>query len=477
MRRSMRVKSEAARLLTAASLARAHALFSALLLAGLGLRVVALLAYRPAIINVDAEGYLENAVDLEPNPIRPIGYALFLRALAANDGLTQVAVVQHLVGLAVGVLVYVLLARLGVPRWLAASASAPVLLDAMQLNIEQSILSDSLFAALLVAGCAALLWQRPPGATACVLAGVLFAAAVLTRTAGLVVILPALVAAFAVGARTKRLAMLAAAFALPLAGYAGWFYGAHGMVALNGYGGYFLYGRVAPFADCGEFDPPPAERPLCPAGPPGERPTADQFVWLPERSPLYRTEVDPEGDRPVWAQRSDLASDFALRVIVHQPGAYAERVAGDFVRGFALTRSTRAGEVPAERWKFRTAYLPSERRERVIAENGGGEASLEPGLAAFLHGYQRFGYTPGPVLAVCLVLALAGIAFGRATRSAALTFLGVALVVLLIPAATALFSWRYQLPQLVLLPAAGALGLTALRHRLRVRRAPSEDGG
>ena len=48
---------------------------------------------------------------------------------------------------------------------------------------------------------------------------------------------------------------------------------------------------------------------------------------------------------------------------------------------------------------------------------------------------------------------------------AAWTFAATCLAVLVIAAMGSAFSWRYQLPQLVLLPPAGALGLSGLLGR------------
>jgi hypothetical protein len=68
---------------------------------------------------------------------------------------------------------------------------------------------------------------------------------------------------------------------------------------------------------------------------------------------------------------------------------------------------------------------------------------------------------------VVALLAVAGV--GRARRSglrvAAWTFASLGLVALVTAAMSSTFSWRYQLVQLVLLPPAGALGLTALLGR------------
>ena len=49
------------------------------------------------------------------------------------------------------VVLYLLLVRRGVPRWLSALAAAPVLLDAYQVQIEQTIMPDVWFEALILA--------------------------------------------------------------------------------------------------------------------------------------------------------------------------------------------------------------------------------------------------------------------------------------------------------------------------------------
>src|SRR5258708_8062096 len=77
-----------------------------------------------------------------------------------------VAAVQHLLGLAMAVVLYLLLLRRGVPRWLAALATAPVLLDAYQVQIEQTIMPDTWFEALIVPGLAILLWPPATGGPA-----------------------------------------------------------------------------------------------------------------------------------------------------------------------------------------------------------------------------------------------------------------------------------------------------------------------
>src|ERR1019366_150782 len=108
----------------------------------------------PPPLYIDTARYLYNADGNDP-----VGYKGPLRAILLVANFDAVAAIQHLLGLAMAVVIYLLLLRRGAPRWLAALASAPVLLDAYQLQIEQTIMPDTLFEALIVAGLAILLWQ------------------------------------------------------------------------------------------------------------------------------------------------------------------------------------------------------------------------------------------------------------------------------------------------------------------------------
>ncbi|HJZ26069.1 MAG TPA: hypothetical protein VJ370_07315, partial [Streptosporangiaceae bacterium] len=71
-------------------------------------------------------------------------------------------------------------------------------------------------------------------------------------------------------------------------------------------------------------------------------------------------------------------------------------------------------------------------------------------------------YVPGPLFAGGLVLALAGVIVGARRRdkraSAGLLFTASAVLVLIPPALFATFDWRYQLPQLTLIPVAAVIG-------------------
>ena len=446
------------------ALVAAHPVFTGLLLAGLALRVVTFLAYRPALIYYDSTRYIDRMRDLEPGQVRPAGYPAFLKALPVDWELAVVPAVQHLFGLLIAVIIYALLIRLGVPRLWSALATAPVLLDGYQLNIEQYILSEALFELLVVAGCALLLWWRRPGPWPAALAGLLIAGAALTRLSAIPLIAVALLALIFLRAHWTRVAALAAAFAVPLLAYAVWYESAHGYYALSGYGGQFLYGRVAPFADCDGLDVPPQQRVLCPTEPPSERPTIGEYMWVDEISPLYDLELEPGQRRPT------VGGEFARRIILHQPLDYAKVVAEDVLYGFSPTKSRRAGDLPVARWQFQE-HFPVYREpdtSEILRDDGYERGVADGTLAPFLRTYQRYVFTTGPLLAIALLLGLiAAAGIGRARdsglRTAAFLFTFAALAIYVPSVAASQFTWRYQLPLLVLLPPAGALGLAALR--------------
>src|SRR5262249_40731126 len=138
------------------------------------------------------------------------------------------AVVQHVLGLAMAVVLYLVLRRRGVPRWLSALATAPILLDAYQVQIEQTIMPDVMFEACIVAGLAALLWQPRPPTASTPGGGLAPAPAAPARQVGEILILPALayllVSVPGWRHRLAQGAILCAAFALPILAASTWSY-------------------------------------------------------------------------------------------------------------------------------------------------------------------------------------------------------------------------------------------------------------
>ena len=147
---------------------RRHRGFAVLLALAAGLRVVVFLAYYPALIFADSVRYLQYAQHFADgrwtvDGLRQSGYSVLIVPAVLLHDLWLIPLAQHLVGLATGVLVYAVLVRFGVRRWIAAAAAVPVLFDPLELVLEQYVLSDTWTVFLLVAALVVLVWPRAGG--------------------------------------------------------------------------------------------------------------------------------------------------------------------------------------------------------------------------------------------------------------------------------------------------------------------------
>jgi hypothetical protein len=459
-----------------ASFVRSHRVFLVVLLLGAALRMCAYIAYQPAILYVDSFRYLGNLLALDPTQLDPIGYDLILRALLHVGGLRGVTGIQHLAGLGIGVAVYALALRHGARHWLAALASAPILLDAYQVQIEQNVMSDVWLEVLLIA----VLWmvaaRGEPTPRRAAIAGLLLGCAVIVRTIAVPLALPLLGYLVIAGGvwRTRagwsriatRCGAMVFCFALVLFCYAGYFHRATGQWGLAGAAsGDVLYGRTANVADCANLQASADITQLCPTEPRSERKGVD----------YYAHSMGVPAFLPPGTTSQDLQRRFAVTVIEAQPRAVAGAILGDFAKGFAWQRVTQPGDVPVQRWQFQTFYPVWSIDETQVWEAairyGGEDPVVNSGVAAFLRDYQLYGgYTPGPLQAIFAAFGLIG-GFGFARRQAgirAITLLATGFgLVLLFASAMFEFSWRYQLPGLVLLPLGGVLGMTVLMGPLK----------
>ena len=459
-------------------LAREHWLLTVLLAAGLALRAAAQIAYRPALIYIDSLRYLYHAHGADP-----VGYRVLLRPLLLVGNLDLVAAFQHVVGLAMAVLLYVVLLRRGVPRWLAALATAPVLLDSYQLQIEQTIMPDVMFEACIVAGLAALLWHPRPRTALIITGGLLLGASATARQVGEIFILPALAYLLVALPHWRRRlaqgAILCAAFALPILAYCSVALAMTGHFRLSYTGTNEFYGRLALAVDCREVALPAGERALCPSHARAAQLGIDGLEHNPA-SPLRRYQAGHPGTF------SAAVAGFDRRLLWHDPAAVAAAAGRDALKLYAVDRVTAPGDSPVSRWQFQRGYplypaplYASAITGQVVAtagrQFGGGGPAVTAQLASFLRGYQLGGgYTPGPLLALATLAGLAGTlslarrhatpAQRHAAQACLLMFTSAAAVLLISDAFE--FSWRYQLPALITLPPAAALALTALfTHR------------
>ena len=167
--------------------------------------------------------------------------------------------------------------------------------------------------------------------------------------------------------------------------------------------------------------------------------------------------------------RDDVVRDFSLRILRHQPLAYAEAVGQDFLYGFSPVRGAGPEHYPRPYLQFHAYILPDPQADASLAALGYKAPAVRPGPAALLADYGRWFYVPGPAFVAGLVVAVVGLAVGtrrrgtpKASSDACLLFTLSAVLVLIPPAAFATFDWRYQLPQLSLIPVAAVLGATLL---------------
>jgi hypothetical protein len=479
------------------SLLRVHWLLSILLVAGLVLRALAQMAYHPAIIYIDTLKYL---YDNWPGS-DPVGYKVPLKLILAVGDLGTVEVVQHLLGLAIAVALYVVLVRRGLPRWLAALAVAPVLLDTYQVQVEAMIMPDIWFEALVVAAIVVLLWRPVPTMRLALIGGALLGASIGIRQIGEVLIIPALIFVLAMGGGWRKVVQNAtavtSAFVLALLFYlsadyqlAGHFWISRSSVSLT-------YGRMAAVADCATLKLPKVERPLCPTK--AEQAKGPDKLDHGFNSPL-RT-YDTTLPVALLSQQSQLVANFNKSVERQQPLRVASGILHDSLKLFAVSRLTSPGDTPIVRWQFQRHYPTVQygpwiavRNNKIWLDLGslespnfavlnpayGGAPQVDKPIAAFLRYIQLHGlYTPGPLFALSLITGLLGsvLAFMRRPRYAAARPAALACLLFCATGVFVLgvsdlfeFTWRYEIPALVTLPPAGALGIGALVLAIRKPR-------
>jgi hypothetical protein len=467
-------------------LVRRHWAFGGLLLLGLGIRIVVQFAYRPALIFPDSRGYLLAARPLTTLEQRPNAYSIYLAPfLHLSRALAWMVAGQHVLALASAVAIYLLLVRRGVRPWLAALGTAPLLLDASQVYLEQFIMADTLANVLLVAGVVLLLWLRSTQPIWVVfIAGLLLGMSTATRVAGIAVVLVAAGYVVLMPAPVRRrliaLAAIVVGAALPVAGYMTAYNHEHGSFALSGDNGVMLYGRVSQFVDCAKITLPEYERQLCPTEPVDKRQPPDFYSWGP-KSPAYhinRTGV------PKSMSNDDLAGNFAKRAMRQQKRAFVGSIVDNIADTFLPPRGGHADFTDRDRWLPASTYpLFGVNPFETTRKYDHTAPVASPSLAKFLHGYGRVVVTPGPLLLATLVLALvAGFGVGRARRSGQrLRCLALALAgfgPVCVSAISAFSTLRYQQPAVVFFPAAAALAITALIRNSAgsADPAPTDDG-
>ncbi|MGH3180063.1 MAG: hypothetical protein ACRDPF_40095, partial [Streptosporangiaceae bacterium] len=171
--------------LTPAALWRNHRLFTIAACLSVIPRVIAALGFKPALLIQDSFSYMKQSVQLLPlSELRPAGYPLVLHLLQPFHSLLLVTTVQHLMGIALGVIIYAVLRGRGLPAWGATLAAVPTLFDSRQIWLESSILPDTLFTLVLMIAVAILIVRPKPAIWQAVIVGLLVSWASVIRGNG-----------------------------------------------------------------------------------------------------------------------------------------------------------------------------------------------------------------------------------------------------------------------------------------------------
>jgi hypothetical protein len=241
------------------------------------------------------------------------------------------------------------------------------------------------------------------------------------------------------------------------------FHSTYGVYGLQGWGGRYLYGIVAPWASCDRAELPPVQRGLCPTLPRAARPGSNEYVWA------EYTAAQLPGDS---IEQSQIAGRFAQRMAREHPGRFLATATGTVLHYVEPGRETGPRDWFVGSWQFPLPHVAP--GWNIHSATYGFRSHDRPGghivvgLAQVLRGYQRVVFTPGPLLLVSAVAA-AGAAFARrgdvTARLAAGLLAGAGVALLVVPAFSAGFDWRYLLPAQAVLVPAGVVAAHVLRPR------------
>ena len=472
--------------------------FATALAAGAGLRLVAMIGYPGALwFAGDSYVYLGAALRLRPNQSKTTGYSLFLKALEPFHSLTLVTGVQHLMGLGVAVMIYLLARRSGVSQRWATAATLPVLLDGFEIEDEHMVMAEALFTFGVMLALTAILWNRRVPWWVALLAGLAAGYAVDVRSEGLPVLVLFPLALLIRGLHRDGVwvwrnwrawlaaVLMAVGCVAPVVSYGAWFHSWYGSWALTRSEGFYLWGRVSSFAECDLIKPPANEAAICPSGPPSSRTPPGDYIW-------HAPQVHDIAGGPVSAANNKLLRDFAIRAAEAQPLGYLHAVLGGLALAVEWPRHPypdpgtvfyyyfhlKPQTIPANH-----SWIPGGTAYSDAAQYGHALPSRVFKPAAILIAvWERVVYTWGPLFGVIMVAGLGGVLRIRrrraflewAPRQGSMLPWLTAVVLLVFPIAVADFDYRYLLPVLPFASLAAALAFAPARQRAPV--APAETG-
>ncbi len=454
---------------------------------GLLLRVWFLLVWSPGITGYSDSGiYFQDAVtSLWTDPVRTVGYSMFLRLLhGISAHLILVTIVQHVLGLNAALPYYPAGRRSGGPRGLGLAPAAIIALGGDELFLEHSALSDSLFIFLLSAMLYCGIRASQGSAWWAAAAGLWAGLSVWDRGAAFVMVgVIALWLAFSAGRPTRRTLLLSAlSLAVSLGtigGYIEWREAASGLSGLTTNNAWNLYARVAPWADCTKFTPPPGTQELCETTPASQRGyrSGEFYIYAfpnegisPARrlfGPAYLVSQYPHAMSLLerWSEAAIIGEPLeylyavwldALRLIDPNRHSYGDRSANELIDFMLGGPDMRSGQNEFVSYWQRKLYPTDPPTHR--------------GAIGPLKRWERLTRVDGPWMAILLILAVAGPWLAvRGTRAGTTLFAATALSLLFFPILTHGYDYRYVIPAFAPLVGAGALAISGLAVRIRAR--------
>jgi hypothetical protein len=456
-----------------------HRAFAIVLAVAVALRVVVMLGYPPILWFNDSYNYVTDAVTRTPDVVRSDGYPLLLFVLLPFHSLTLIAVLQALMGLTMGVAIYAVLRRRGLPWWGATLPALPVLFDVFELQLEHMVMSDVLFIFLLTLAMVALCWSDRPSLITCAVVGLVIGYAAIVRSVGEPLVIVAAIFLLARRVNWKRAGTLLVVGLLPIVGYMAWYHSSYGEYALDTSSGTFLYSRVSAFAECSQIKNLPDDlKVLCDPKPPSQRSSSQQYLW-DTSTPLYKL---THGNN-FTQQANSMARKFAKDAILAEPLAYTATVWDDTMRTFTWDRSESdiTGSGPSYRFgpkpdavPWWATYYPQDKAS--LLRYGGpslGQPTVVTPWSSIIQDYQNVFYLRGSMLAAILAIGLGGIV-ARWRRGGGITLLPwvMAMLLVVLPPMTAGFSYRYVIAAVPV--ACLAAGLACTREPRMSRKAAAE---
>jgi len=390
-------------------------------------------------------------------------------------------------GLGVAVLLFATVRRIGGPRWLGLVPAAIIALGGDELFIEHAALSETVYILLLSLMLYAAVRAADGGGRRLVwaaAAGLCAGLGVWDRGAA-VSLLPIVPIWLAFSRRrptrsTLAMAAVSLVFALgTVEGYIEWRHLETGLSGLTTNGNWNLYARVAPWADCRKFTPPPGTQQLCQSTPVGKRvlTSGETYVYDP-RSPAHQL------FGPAYQVSSDKYAmsrlrEFSLSAIWGQPLDYLHAVWLDTIR-LVDPNHFSYGDLSADnfmsfmlggndRHSGRNAFVTSWQNLEYPQD------TVYRGPIHTLKMWEKITRFDGPWMVALLLLCIGAPWLVRGPPRAGARLLAITtLVLLFFPIFTKGYDYRFVIPAFGPLFATAALGAWGIGSRIAMRRRLSQ---